>query len=171
MYLRLVVSIAKTHAKVGYDLAECVSDGNLALIMAVDGFDFAKGNRFSTYATRAIRNVLTRNRWRFPRRRGHSLGPYEDSLTAPDSGADEQERQEVQIQRRSALGRWLSRLDKREQRILESRYGIGGVPRLTLLQIGAALGISKERVRQIETRAQAKLRKFAQREALEHVQS
>jgi RNA polymerase primary sigma factor len=96
MYLRLVVSIAKSHSKIGYDLAECVSDGNFALIMAVDGFDFAKGYRFSTYATRAIRNFLTRNSWRFQRRRGQSLGPYEDSLTAPDSGADEQERQAAQ---------------------------------------------------------------------------
>jgi RNA polymerase primary sigma factor len=167
-YLRLVVSVAKTHAKVGYDLAECVSDGNLALILAVDGFDFAKGNRFSTYATRAIRNVLTRNQWKFTRRRGHSLGPYEDSLATTDSGTGEQEWQEAQNLRRSAIGRWLGRLDKREQRILESRYGIGGAPGLTLLQIGVALGISKERVRQIEIRAQVKLRKFAEREAFEH---
>lgn len=170
-YLRLVVSIAKTHAKVGYDVAECVSDGNFALIMAVDGFDFAKGYRFSTYATRAIRNFLTRNSWRFQRRRGQSLGPYEDSLTAPDSGADEQERQAAQNPRRSALRRWLSRLDTREQRIIESRHGIGGVPRLTHLQIGVELGISKERVRQIETRVQVKLREFAAHEALEHLES
>jgi RNA polymerase primary sigma factor len=170
-YLRLVVSIAKTHAKVGYDLAECVSDGNLALIMAVDGFDFAKGNRFSTYATRAIRNFITRNGWRFQRRRGQSWGPYEDSLTAPDSGADEHERQAAQNLRQSALRRWLSRLDKREQRIIESRHGIGGAHRLTLFQIGEAMGISKERVRQIETRAQVKLREFAAHEALEHLES
>ena len=48
MNLRLVVAIAKTRVKAGYDLSECVSDGNLALIQAVDGFDFARGNRFST---------------------------------------------------------------------------------------------------------------------------
>ena len=170
MNLRLVVSIAKTRAKVGYDLAECISDGNLALIQAVDGFDFAKGNRFSTYATRAIRNVLTRNEWRFTRRRGCSLVLYEDSLAAPDYGGDEHEYQEAQNQRLSALRRWLGRLDKREQRVLASRYGIGGAPKLTLVQIGEDLGISKERVRQIETRAQDKLRNFAEREALEHLE-
>ena len=60
MNLRLVVSIAKTRVGSGYGLSECVSDGNLALIQAVDRFDFARGNKFSTYATRAIRNQLGR---------------------------------------------------------------------------------------------------------------
>jgi RNA polymerase primary sigma factor len=170
MNLRLVVSIAKTRAKVGYDLAECTSDGNLALIQAVDGFDFAKGNRFSTYATRAIRNILTRNEWRFTRRSVCSLALYGDSVAAPDYGGDEHEYQEVQNQRLRALRRWLGQLDKREQRVLASRYGIGGVPKLTLVQIGENLGISKERVRQIESRAQDKLRRFAEREALKHLE-
>jgi DNA-directed RNA polymerase sigma subunit (sigma70/sigma32) len=52
----------------------------------------------------------------------------------------------------------LGRLDKRERRILASRYGIGGGPEQTLIQIGRDLGISKERVRQLVARAQAKLR-------------
>ena len=48
MNLRLVVSLAKTRVRPGYDLSDCVSDGNVALIWAVDTFDFTKGNRFST---------------------------------------------------------------------------------------------------------------------------
>ncbi len=48
-----------------------------------------------------------------------------------------------------------------------SRYGIGGAPKLTLAQIGEQLGISKERVRQVEARAHAKLRKLTRLEALE----
>ena len=79
MYVRLVVSIANRRARVGYDLCECVSDGNLALIRAVDCFDFAKGNRFSTYATRVIHNVLARNEWRFMRRRVHQFALNEES--------------------------------------------------------------------------------------------
>jgi RNA polymerase primary sigma factor len=65
------------------------------------------------------------------------------------------------------LTRWFGRLEPRERRILASRYGIGGAPELTLEQIGQELGISKERVRQIAARAQAKLREFARLEALE----
>ena len=54
--LRLVVSIARRFAGRYGDLAELISVGNLALIRAVDRFDFARGNKFSTYATWAIRN-------------------------------------------------------------------------------------------------------------------
>ena len=80
---------------------------------------------------------------------------------------DEHEREVVQNQRRSVVRRWLGRLDKRERRILASRYGIGGAPEQTLAQIAQELGISQERVRQIAVRAHAKLRKFARLEALE----
>ena len=76
MNLRLVVSIAKTRVRADSELSECVSDGNLALIQAVDAFDFARGNRFSTYATWAIRNVLARNDQRFIRRRAHHFALY-----------------------------------------------------------------------------------------------
>jgi RNA polymerase primary sigma factor len=165
--LRLVISIAKTRVRAGYDLSECVSDDSLALIQAVDGFDFARGNKFSTYATWAIRNKLARKERKSLRLRRQPLALYEESLMAPDTGVDEYEREKVQAQWRSVLTRWFGRLEPRERRILASRYGIGGAPELTLEQIGQELGISKERVRQIAARAQAKLREFARLEARE----
>jgi RNA polymerase primary sigma factor len=55
----------------------------------------------------------------------------------------------------------LGRLNDRERQILVSRFGLGGANELTLEQLGRELGITKERVRQIESRAQEKLRKFA----------
>ena len=61
----------------------------------------------------------------------------------------------------------LGRLDDRERRIIVSRYGINGVGEQTLEQLGRELGITKERVRQIESRAQEKLRKIAIEEKLE----
>ena len=54
----------------------------------------------------------------------------------------------------------LGRLDDRERRILVSRYEIGGANELTLEQLGKELGITKERVRQIQSKAQNRLREF-----------
>jgi RNA polymerase primary sigma factor len=167
MNLRLVVSIAKTRVGAGYGLSESVSDGNFALIQAVDLFDFARGYKFSTYATRAIRNQLARSRRRSICGLDRSLISYEETLTAPDPGVDEHDRAEVRDRMCSAVRRWLGRLDERERRILASHYGIDGARKQTLTQIGQELGISKERVRQIEDRARAKLRKWAQLEGLE----
>jgi RNA polymerase primary sigma factor len=48
-----------------------------------------------------------------------------------------------------------------------SRYGLDGVSEQTLEQLGRELGITKERVRQIESRAQDKLRRFASEEQLD----
>jgi RNA polymerase primary sigma factor len=167
MNLRLVVSIAKTWVGSGYGLPESVSDGTLALIQAVDGFDFARGYKFSTYASWAIRNQLTREKRRSIRGRGQSLAPCEESLAASDSGVEEHEREEVRDKWRSAVRRWLARLNPRERQILTTHYGIGDAPQQTLTQIARELGITKERVRQIVDRARAKLRKWARLEGLE----
>ncbi len=94
-YLRLVVSIAKTGVRAGYDLSECVRDGNLALIHAVDGFDFARGNRFSSCATWAIRNMLVDNERKFDRLRGHQFTLHEESVAARDSDGNEYQREEA----------------------------------------------------------------------------
>ncbi len=160
MNLGLVLAIAKTQIRAGRDLSECVSDASLALVQAVDGFDFARGFRFCTYATWAIRNVLSDQQRSSVRHRAQSLAPYEDFLAAPELDANEHEIAEEQSRRRALVWRGLGRLDKRLQRILVSRYGIGGAPKLTLAQLGLKLGISKERVRQLERHAGAKLRKF-----------
>ena len=52
----------------------------------------------------------------------------------------------------------IENLDPREQLIVSLRFGLGGVPRHTLAQVGHVLGVSKERVRQIEAKALRKLR-------------
>jgi RNA polymerase primary sigma factor len=166
-HLRLVVSVAKKHARAGYDLPERISDGTFALMQAVDRFDFSRGYRFSTYAYWSILNELSRHDRKERRRKNRSVGRYLDSLASPDSAIDGQEHKEAQNRRTALVGRWLDRLDKRERRILARRYGLGGRPEQSLSQIGRDLGISKERVRQLLIRAQAKLRGFARLEALE----
>ena len=159
-HLRLVVMVAKKHVRAGYELEERVSDGNLALMRAVDRFDFARGYRFSTYATWAIFNQLVQHD-RKEKRRILALTPHQYALTALHSVKDRSELDEAADERGPAVERLLRRLDRREHCIIVNRNGIGGVPERTLKQIGVDLGISKERVRQIQARAHDKLRRFA----------
>jgi RNA polymerase primary sigma factor len=164
--LPLVLFVVKKYRKARQDMAELVSEGNLALIQAVDCFDFARGNRFSTYATWAIRNALVSKARSDRRHRGRSFAPYETSLMAMDTNLAEFENEGVQDHRRSMVRRWFARLGNRERWILVNRYGLGGATQRTLAQLARELGISKQRVSQLALRAENKLRKIARRETL-----
>jgi RNA polymerase primary sigma factor/RNA polymerase sigma factor len=167
--LRLVVSIAKRYIGPAGDFFELVSDGNVSLIRAVEKFDFSRGNRFSTYASWAIMKNFSRT---IPavfrqRERFHTSCP-EMFSTVEDLHPDYYEQQSAQIQRESHVEGILARLDERERQIVTSRFGlIRGQEPLKLKQIGAAMGVSKERIRQIECRAMGKLRKAANEDRID----
>jgi RNA polymerase sigma factor (sigma-70 family) len=80
----------------------------------------------------------------------------EEVLSDPDaqSALDDIERTRLADQAR----RGLSRLDDRERSILTWRFGLDGGEEHTLQEIGERLGLSRERARQLEARALAKLR-------------
>ena len=60
------------------------------------------------------------------------------------------------------MSKILNRLDEREQKIITARFGLGrGKEPLTLKQVGEELGVTKERIRQLEARALSKLRDAA----------
>ena len=80
---------------------------------------------------------------------------------AADHRSDEHRSESDYLHNQEAVQGMLGRLDDRERRILVSRYGIGGANELTLERLGRELGITKERVRQIQSQAQEKLREFA----------
>jgi RNA polymerase primary sigma factor len=165
--LRLVVSIAKRHQGPYDEISELVSDGNVALTQAVDKFDYARGNRFSTYASWAMINIFRRrNRQKSDRVR--LVTGHEAMLqSTADTRGDEHDQEKAHQQRQRKVERLLGWLDDRERWIIAGRYGIGGADAKSLKQIGKELGISQERVRQIEARAQEKLRGLARKEALE----
>jgi RNA polymerase primary sigma factor len=163
-HLPLVISVASKRTTAGYELCDRIGDGTITLMEAVEHFDFARGFRFSTYATWAIFNRLTRQDRREWRRRKLFVPLRYEPLAAPDVEIDQNEARD---ERNKAVERLLSRLDRRERWVMVNRHGIGGVPEQTLTQIGLELGICKERVRQLKERALAKLQYFARLEAIE----
>jgi RNA polymerase primary sigma factor/RNA polymerase sigma factor len=166
--LRLVVSIAKRYVGRAGDFFEAVSDGNMSLYRAAEKFDVSRGNRFSTYASWAIMKNFTRTIADVLRRRGHFCTSHSEMFSiVEDARADYCEQESAQIQRESHVGRLLDRLDERERQIVTSRFGLTrGHDPLTLRQIGAAMGVTKERVRQIQCRAMSKLREAAEEDRI-----
>jgi RNA polymerase primary sigma factor len=163
--LRLVVSIAKKRVGASNNLFELISDGNMSLIRAVEKFDFSRGFKFSTYASWAImknfsRTIPEETRWR----NRFVTGQETLFAVAADDRLGEQEYESDQLRNCEAVRGILDQLNDRERKIVVGRYGLDGGRELTLERLGRELGITKERVRQIESRAHAKLRQFARRE-------
>jgi len=158
--LRLVVSIAKRHVGGADDFFELVSDGNMSLIRAVEKFDYSRGNKFSTYASWAIMKNFARTiPSGYKHRERFRSGTEEMFVAAEDTRGDQYAEESAQHMRESQVGSILSALDEREQKIIISRFGLNHDQEpQTLKEVGADMGVTKERVRQIEARALSKLR-------------
>jgi len=167
--LRLVVSIAKRHVNTGDDLFSLISDGNVSLIRAAEKFDFSRGNKFSTYASWAIMRNFARtipDEYKYQDR--YRTSNEEMFAGTRDSRSDQHEQESAQFLREQQIERILSRLDEREQRIIISRFGLDWAQEpKTLKEVGSQLGVTKERIRQIEARALDKLRLAAEEEKID----
>ena len=140
----------------------------MTLLRCVEIFDADRGYRFSTYATNAIRHNLNRYVSRQHKLRQSTReyvatdGPTSDTIENP------RRREREYSARMSGVSRWIRELDPREQTILKSRYGLTDDPsRVTLQSLADQLGLSRERIRQLEIRAIEKLRARASRASLE----
>jgi len=161
--MRLVVSIAKRHSGQTDNFFELLSDGNMSLIRAVEKFDYSRGNKFSTYASWAIMKNFARS---IPderkSRERYTTGHEELFETAPDTRTDEKECLATAEQASYRVNRLLQYLDPRERQIIRMRAGLDNTEGMTLEKIGEQLGITKERVRQLNVRAMKKLRHIAE---------
>lgn len=167
--LRLVVSIAKRHMKPSSNFFEMVSDGNMSLIRAIEKFDYTKGNKFSTYASWAIMKNYARS---IPAE--HTLldrfrtGTDEVFQASRDDRSSQYEDEVINSRQHQVIMAILDQLDERERAIIMHRYGLEqGTEPQTLEQVGAQFGVTKERIRQLESRALQKLRKIAHEEKLD----
>jgi len=167
--LRLVVSIAKRHLKPGVNFFELVSDGNMSLIRAIEKFDYARGNKFSTYASWAIMKNFARSVPAEHTRKDRFRTGYEEVFQQSDDvRANPFAAELANSAQRSALSEILEELDGRERKVISCRFGLlRGTEPETLEQVGTRLGVTKERVRQIEVRTLDKMRKIAQRKQVE----
>lgn len=218
--LRLVVSVAREYAGRGVPLMDLIQEGSIGLLAAAKKFDYTLQFRFSTYASKWIRQRVTRyimdhgSQIRVPLHtaerirkiamtraamtqengveptdeqlaeacgltveklhRLQSLNPETCSLDAPtlgeedttlgvmleDTQAPQPHEQLVREELTDIMEDLLARLTERQQQILRLRFGMEDGVCHSLEEIGVILGISKERVRQIEHSAMERLQRL-----------
>ncbi|MEO1615402.1 MAG: sigma-70 family RNA polymerase sigma factor [Planctomycetota bacterium] len=161
--LRLVFSIVKKFVNPNNSFDDLLSDGIVALIRAVEKFDFDRGFRFSTYATQVIRRNSYRTVVLKQQERQKTVGGLQDmDLDLTDEGRESAISEKRWHELRSRLSVMLDDLDRREKFIIRARFSLGAHRKVHTLQaLANRLGVSKERVRQLERRAMDKLRAMA----------
>ena len=129
----------------------------MALIKSVDAFNPWLGFKFSTYACNAIRRALILVAKKQGKNRVSVSLEFAAQAAQPEVGDPGLELYTERVSR--ALAKNLGRLDDRETTVVRSRFPLDGRRSRTLSEIGNAMGLSKERVRQIQNVALTKLRK------------
>lgn len=163
--LALVLAMAKRTRMSEVDFSDLVSEGNMALLRAVDKFDVARGFKFSTYACRAILKAFSRTGVKLSKYRQLFPTDFDPKLEKSNhmelkrAGHEDDCVDEIrQIIRNNA-----AELTDIEQEVIQHRFALGKPAGtepspLTLEEVGKIIGVTKERVRQIQNKALEKIR-------------
>jgi RNA polymerase sigma factor (sigma-70 family) len=162
----LVLAMAKRTRLGHFDHAELISEGNMALLRSVDKFDCGRGFKFSTYACRAILKSFSRVAMRTSRYRGRFPTEFDPSLEKSNyiEQCREEHKADCVDELRGMISSNAADLNDVEVKVIRARFALGKVAGIaedgpkTLEQVGLLIGVTKERVRQIQNRALGKLR-------------
>jgi RNA polymerase sigma factor (sigma-70 family) len=159
--MALVVAMAKRTRINAVEFGELVSEGNMALLRAVDKFDISRGFKFSTYACRAILKAFNRLATKTGTYRQHFPTEFDPEMERSDEierrHSNQRELAIEDLQRVLAMN--LAELNEVERTVVSARFAVAGHRQVrTLEQVGRLVGLSKERVRQVQNEALTKLR-------------
>jgi RNA polymerase sigma factor (sigma-70 family) len=160
--LALVLAMAKRTRLGQVDFAEVVSEGNMALLRAVDKFNVDRGFKFSTYACRAILKAFSRAALKASRHRTRFPVEFEPDLEKSDWSDRRREtiEEECVDELKTIIDRNLADLTNVEETVIRRRFNWQEQQEspLTLEEVGKIIGVTKERVRQIQNKALAKIK-------------
>ncbi len=164
--LPLVMAMAKRTRLTNVDYNEMISEGNMALLRSVEKFDCSRGFKFSTYSCRAILKSFSRVAMRLSRYRGRFPTEFDPTMERSDYLDKKRvvviedcvdELKQILIENHADLS-------DVERTVIKERFAIGkpaidqaNMPK-TLEQVGHIIGVTKERVRQIQNNALKKIR-------------
>jgi RNA polymerase sigma factor (sigma-70 family) len=160
--LALVLAMAKRTRLGDVDFAEVVSEGNMALLRAVDKFSADRGFKFSTYACRAILKAFSRTAMKASKLRTRFPVEFEPDLEKSDWADRRRDQIEDDCidELKAIVDGNLADLSSVEQTVIRRRFNWEQQEEspLTLEEVGKIIGVTKERVRQIQNKALAKIR-------------
>ena len=160
--LALVLAMAKRTRLGDVDFAEVVSEGNMALLRAVDKFSADRGFKFSTYACRAILKAFSRTAMKSSKHRTRFPVEFEPDMEKSDWADKRRDAIEDDCidELKAIVDRNLADLSSVEQTVIRRRFNWQQAEEspLTLEEVGKIIGVTKERVRQIQNKALAKIR-------------
>ena len=162
--LALVLAMAKRVRAADVDFADLVCEGNMVLLHAIDKFNVSRAFKFSTYACDSILKAFGRVGKKHTRYRQMFPTDFDPALERSDHAQRQQRTREEECadEVRRIVEHNDAELTDLEQAVLNYRYPLdeaASAKPLTLEQVGKLVGLTKERVRQIQIQALKKIRK------------